>query len=69
MPTSGRYKLLKPCPDKANCWIYTIRSGDNLFSIAKYFGVSLKKVKALNTWTETKRLKAGQKLILPNPTR
>ena len=27
-----------PCPDQPNCWIYTVRSGDNLFSIAHYFG-------------------------------
>ena len=69
MPTSGRYELLKPCPDKPNCWIYTVRSGDNLYSIAKYFGVSLSTVKSLNPWTKTQRLRAGKKLILPPPTR
>jgi LysM repeat protein len=69
IPTSGRYKLLKPCPDKPDCWIYTIRSGDNLYSIAKYFGVPLSKVKALNAWTKTESLRAGKKLILPPPTR
>jgi LysM repeat protein len=68
-PTSDRYALLKPCPDKPKCWIYTVRSGDNLFSIANYFGVPLGTVKRLNPWTETTRLKAGQHLILPPPTR
>ena len=43
-PSSSRYALLKPCPSKPDCWIYTIRSGDNLFSIANYFGVPLERV-------------------------
>jgi nicotinate-nucleotide--dimethylbenzimidazole phosphoribosyltransferase len=68
-PASTRSKLLKPCPNKSNCWIYTVKSGDNLFSIAKYFGVPLSKVKSLNPWTKTESLRAGKKLILPNPTR
>ena len=68
-PTSARYALLEPCPNKPKCWIYTIRSGDNLFSIANYFGIPLSTVKRLNPWTETSRLKAGQHLILPPPTR
>lgn len=68
-PSSDRYDLLKPCPDKPDCYIYRIRSGDNLFSIAKYFGVPLKTVRALNPWTETESLRAGKQLILPPPTR
>lgn len=68
-PSSNRYALLTPCPNKPNCWIYVIRSGDNLFSIANYFGVPLERVKALNPWTRTERLRAGRQLILPPPTR
>ena len=67
-PTSDRYALLKPCPDTPDCWIYRVRSGDNLFSIAKYFGVPLATVKALNPWTAN-GLRAGRDLILPPPTR
>jgi LysM repeat protein len=67
-PRSDRYALLKPCPDKPNCWIYRIRSGDNLFSIANYFGVPLAKVRALNPWTAS-GLRVGRQLILPTPTR
>ncbi len=67
-PTSDRYALLTACPDKPDCWIYRVRSGDNLFSIAKYFGVPLATVKALNPWTQS-GLKVGRDLILPPPTR
>lgn len=67
-PTSDRYALLKACPDKPDCWIYRVRSGDNLFSIANYFGVPLATVKALNPWT-VNGLRAGRDLILPPPTR
>jgi LysM domain len=68
-PKSSRFALLTKCPGKSNCYIYRIRSGDNLFSIANYFGVSLSKVKALNPWTKTERLSTGRQLILPTPTR
>ncbi len=67
--TSDRYALLKACPDAADCWIYTIRSGDNLSSIANYFGVSLDSVYARNPWTKSTPLRAGQELRLPPPTR
>jgi len=68
-PTSTRYRLLDPCPSKPDCWIYTVRSGDNLYSIANYFGIPLETVRRLNPWTETRRLKAGLELILPPPRR
>ena len=67
-PTSDRYALLKPCPDTPDCWIYRVRSGDNLFSIARYFGVPLATVKSLNPWTAN-GLRVGRDLILPPPTR
>jgi hypothetical protein len=67
--TSDRFALLDPCPDKTNCYIYTVRAGDNLYSIAHYFGVSLSRVYQLNPWAKTAGIRAGQKLILPTPTR
>ncbi len=66
--TASRMKLLSPCTDKAKCYVYRIRSGDNLYSIANYFGVSLSTVKAWNTWTAT-GLKSGRELRIPPPTR
>jgi LysM repeat protein len=49
--------------------LYTIRSGDNLFSIGRYFGVSLETIRRLNPWTRTQGIRAGRQLVLPPPTR
>jgi hypothetical protein len=68
-PSSDRLALLSPCPDAADCWIYVIRTGDNLVSIARYFGAPLDEVTRLNPWTRTTQLVAGQELRLPPPTR
>lgn len=68
-PSSDRYALLVPCPDQAGCWQYTIRRGDNLFSIANWFGVSLDVVRRWNPWTRTQGLDPGRQLSLPRPTR
>jgi LysM repeat protein len=68
-PRSDRYKLLKACPSTPKCWIYTVRSGDNLFSIAHYFGVSQDSIYARNPWLRSSGLRAGQELKLPPPTR
>ncbi|MBI3749206.1 MAG: LysM peptidoglycan-binding domain-containing protein [Chloroflexi bacterium] len=68
-PSSNRYDLLTACPDQAGCWVYVVRDGDNLFSIARYFGVPLAVVEERNPWTRTTQLVAGQKLLLPPPTR
>lgn len=67
--SSNRYDLLTRCPTTPDCWIYVIRQGDNLFSIARYFGVPLSVVQERNPWTKTTQLVAGQKLLLPPPTR
>jgi hypothetical protein len=68
-PRSDRYDLLEPCPDQPDCWIYTVRRGDNLVSIANYFGIPRRTVYALNPWAREQGLRAGRKLILPPPTR
>jgi hypothetical protein len=68
-PSSDRYQLLKACPNTARCFIYTVRSGDNLFSIAHYFGVSTDSLYARNPWLRGTGLRAGQQLRMPPPTR
>jgi LysM domain len=67
-PSSARYALLTPCPDAPNCFIYRIRAGDNLYSIANYFGVSFTTLQAMNPWTKT-GLQIGRALRMPPPTR
>jgi hypothetical protein len=69
LPSSDRYALLEPCGDERDCWIYTVRQGDNLVSIARYFGVPLEVVRERNPWTDSTPLVAGQELRLPPPTR
>ena len=68
-PKSDRYKLLTACTDAPKCWIYQVRSGDNLYSIAHYFGVSTDSIYARNPWLKNSGLRAGQELRLPPPTR
>ena len=68
-PTSDRFALLDPCPNRSNCYVYRIRAGDNLYSIAHYFGVSLNRIYQLNPWSRTAGIRAGQEIILPTPTR
>jgi LysM repeat protein len=45
-----------------------IRSGDNLYSIANYFGVSQTRVEAMNPWVSN-GLVVGRSLRIPTPTR
>ncbi|HEY4189250.1 MAG TPA: LysM peptidoglycan-binding domain-containing protein [Candidatus Limnocylindrales bacterium] len=69
-PTSDRYKLLTACPDKPNCWIYRVRSGDNLYSIAHYFGVSQSTLYAWNPrYANGAHLRTGDQIRMPPPTR
>ncbi len=69
-PTSDRYALLTPCTDQADCYTYTVRAGDNLFSIANYFGVPLDTVYAWNPkYANGAGLRAGDQIRMPPPTR
>lgn len=68
--TSDRYAVLEPCPDRAGCWIYVIRAGDNLVSICNWFGVPYDTVLAWNPWlTDPALITAGDRLRIPTPTR
>ena len=68
-PASDRYRLLKPCPGRTGCWIYTVHAGDNLFSIAHYFGHPISTIYAWNPRYPAARLRAGDQVRMPPPTR
>jgi hypothetical protein len=67
-PSSDRYAVLTKCPNQSDCWIYVIRSGDNLRSIANWFGVSFDRMMAMNPNLRTP-IHAGDRLRIPTPTR
>jgi hypothetical protein len=67
-PTSDRFAVLTKCPSTPDCWIYVIRAGDNLTSIANWFGVSYDRMIAMNP--DLRRpIHAGDQLRIPTPTR
>jgi LysM repeat protein len=68
--TANRLELLTPCAGQADCYVYVVRSGDNLFSIAAFFGVDLGRVRDLNDWIGADSLiRPRQHLVIPTPTR
>jgi hypothetical protein len=69
-PTSDRYALLTKCPSTPDCWIYVVRSGDNLRSIVNWFGVSYDRVLAMNPGLDDPaNIRPGYHLRIPTPTR
>jgi hypothetical protein len=67
-PSSDRYAVLTACPARANCWVYVIRKGDNLVSIANWFGVDYDRMRAMNPRLRVP-IHAGDQLRIPTPTR
>ncbi len=67
-PTSDRYAVLRACPDTPRCWIYRVRAGDNIYSIANWFGISEASIYDRNPFVRN-GLRPGQDLRLPPPTR
>lgn len=68
--TSTRYAVLDPCPNKPDCWIYTVRSGDNFVSIVNWFGVPYQTVLDMNPQIgDPTTIQTGDKIRMPPPTR
>jgi hypothetical protein len=69
-PLSNRYQFLTKCPSTPNCWIYTVRAGDNLRSIVNWFGVPYDTVLNMNPQiTDPTLIRAGDRIRMPPPTR
>lgn len=69
-PTSDRLALLDPCPDRPDCYLYTVRRGDTLHKIADTFGVPYSTVCALNPQiVDPNVIRVGDRIVLPPPTR
>ena len=76
--TADRMKLLTPCQNQANCYVYVVRGpgpsgngssvADTVPGIARYFGVSVQSIYNLNPWA-TSGIKPGDQLKIPPPTR
>ena len=60
--------MLTECPVTPNCWVYVIRSGDNLVSIANWFGVNYDRMRAMNPRLRVP-IHTGDRLLIPTPTR
>ena len=68
--TAARYALLVECPGTPNCWIYTVRSGDNFRSIVNWFGVPYDTVLRMNPQIgNPTTIRAGDRIRMPPPTR
>lgn len=76
--TASRMNLVVPCPDQASCYIYTIRGpgpsgngskvADTVPGVARFFGVSVNSVYAMNPGSAS-GVQPGDKLKIPPPTR
>jgi hypothetical protein len=67
-PLPPAFVGLKPCPDSPDCYLYRVRSGDNLTRIATKFGITLAALKAANpTITDPSLVHVGDILRVPLP--
>ena len=67
--SASRMKLVTACPGVPDCYIYKIAKYDTLVAISDFFGVSVKKIYAMNPGINPRTLKHGQAVKIPTPTK
>lgn len=59
---------LDPCPDRSGCYLYLVRSGDRLSTIAGRYGTTTTAILALNPGIpDPNSIRVGQTIRLPGP--
>jgi LysM repeat protein len=67
--SASRMKLVTACPGVADCYIYKVATYGTVVEIADFFGVSTKRIFALNPGLNPRTIKHGQAIRIPTPTK
>ena len=67
---TSRFPELTPCPDRRDCYIYVVESGNNFYSIVNYYRVDYDRVIAMNPGLgDPSLIRAGDRIRIPTPQR